>query len=77
MAYLPAGFGVAGLALGDVVFSERVIDRVSLSLILLFMQVQLLQHPTSSAAAPLLSRSPCVKADFMRFCSSDFAAGDG
>ena len=58
MAYLPAGFGVAGLALGDVVFSERVIDRVSLSLILLFMQVQLLQHPTSSAAAPLLSRSP-------------------
>jgi hypothetical protein len=28
-------------------------------------------------AAPLLSRSPCVKADFMRFCSSDSAARDG
>lgn len=37
----------------------------------------ILQHATSSAAAPLLSRSPCVKADFIRFCSSDSAAGDG
>ena len=55
---------------------EWVIDRVSLSLILLFMQVQYFSTRPLGRGA-LVVPLPCVKADFMRFYSSDSAAGDG